>query len=183
MVHLVKGMVFPVVMYVCESWTIRKAECWRIDTFQLWCWKRLLIVPWTVRRSNQSIVKEISPEDSLEEPMLKLKLQIFVHLCEELTHWKRPWCWERLKAGGERVNRRWDDWMASPTWWTWVWASSGSWSSGSWWSGKPGVLWFMGSQRVGHDWATIWRPELNLCAFIFVWLHVFSLFWADPFVW
>ena len=90
MVHLVKGMVFPVVMYVCESWTIRKAECRRIDTLELWCWRRLLKVPWTARRSNQSIVKEISPEDSLEEQMLKLKLQIFLHLCEELTHWKRP---------------------------------------------------------------------------------------------
>ena len=74
-VHLVKSMVFPVVMYVCESWTIKKAECWRIDVFELWCWKRLLSIPWTARRSNQSILKEISPEYSLERLMLKLKLQ------------------------------------------------------------------------------------------------------------
>ena len=79
-VHLIKAMVFPVVMYGCESWTIKKAECWRIDAFELWCWKRLLRVPWTARRSNQSILKEISPEYSLEGPMLKLKLQYFGHL-------------------------------------------------------------------------------------------------------
>ena len=73
--------------------------------------------------------------------------------CEELTHWKRPWCWEISKAGGEGDDRGWDGWMASPTQWTWVWVDSGSW----WWSGRPGVLWSMGWQRVGHDWAT----ELN----------------------
>ena len=78
--HLVKVMVFPVVMYGCESWTIKKAECQRIDAFELWCWKRLLRVPWTARRSNQSILKEISPENSLERLMLKLKLQCFGHL-------------------------------------------------------------------------------------------------------
>ena len=88
--HLVKAMVFPVVMYGCESWTIKKAECQRIDDFVLWCWRRLLRVPWTARRSNQSILKEISPEYSLEELMLKLKLPYFGHLMEELTHWKRP---------------------------------------------------------------------------------------------
>ena len=93
--------VFPLAMYGCESWTIKKAECWRIDAFELWCWRRLLRVPWTARRSNQSILKEISPEYSLEGLMLKLKLQYFDTWCEELTHWKRPWCWERLKAGGE----------------------------------------------------------------------------------
>ena len=97
-VHLVKAMVFPVVMYGCESWTIKKAECQRIDAFELWCWRRLLRVLWTTRRSNQSILKEISPEYSLEGLMLKLKLQYFGHLIEELTHWKRPGCWERLKA-------------------------------------------------------------------------------------
>ena len=90
-VHLVKDMVFPVVMYGCESWTIKKAERQRIDAFELWCWRRLLRVPWTARRSNQSILKEISPEYSLEGlMMLKLKLQYFGHLIEELTHWKRP---------------------------------------------------------------------------------------------
>ena len=144
-----KAMVFPVVMYGCESWTIKKAEHWRIDAFELWCWRRLLRVPWIARRSNQSILKEISPGCSLEGLMLKLKLQYFGHL---MTHWKRPWCWERLRAG-EGVAGGWDGWMASPTQWTWVWVSSGSW----WWTRRPGVLRFMGSQRVGHDWAT----ELN----------------------
>ena len=115
-VHLVKAMVFPVVMYGCESWTVKKAERQWIDAFELWCWKRLLRVPWTERRSNQSILKEISPEYSLERLMLKLKLQLWATWCEELTHWKRPWCWERLKAGGEGDDRGWDDWMTSPAW-------------------------------------------------------------------
>ena len=103
-VCLVKPMVFPGVMYGCESCTIKKAEHRRIDAFELWCWRRLLRVPWTARRSNQSILKEISPECSLEELMLKLKLQYFGHLMQELAHWKRPWVWERLKAGGEGDN-------------------------------------------------------------------------------
>ena len=107
-VHLVKVMVFPVLMYGCESWTIKKAKHWRIDAFELWCWRRLLRVPWTTRRSNQSIWKEISPEYSLEGLMLKLKLQYFGHWWEELTSWKRPWCWERLKLGGEWDDRGWD---------------------------------------------------------------------------
>ena len=140
-------------MYGCVSWTLKKDEHQRIDAFELWCWRRLLRVPWTARKSNQSILKEIGPEYSLERLMLKPKLQYFGHRCEELTHYKRPWCWERLKAGGEGDNRRWDGWMASLTWWAWVWASSGSW----WWIGKPDVMQSMGSQRVGHDWAT----ELN----------------------
>ena len=89
-VCLVKAMVFPVVMYGCESWTVKKAEPQRIDAFELWCWKRLLRVPWTARRSNHSILKEINLEYSLEGLMLKLKLQYFGHLCEEPTHWKRP---------------------------------------------------------------------------------------------
>ena len=89
-VHLIKAMVFPVVMYGCWSWTIKKAEWQRTDTFELWCWRRLLRVPWIARRSNQSILKEISPEYSLEGLMLKLKLQYFGHLMEELTYWKRP---------------------------------------------------------------------------------------------
>ena len=112
-VCLFKAMVFSVVMYGCESWTIKKAECWRIDVFELWCWRRLLRVPWTARRTNQSIVKDISPEYSLEA--LMLKLQYFSHLCEELIYLKRPWWWERLKAGGEGDDRGWDGWMASPT--------------------------------------------------------------------
>ena len=105
-VYLVKAMIFPVVMYRCESWTLKKAESQRIDAFELWCWRRLLRVPWTSRRSNQFILKEISPEYSLEGLMLKLKLQSFGHLwCEELTHLKRPWWWEKLKVGGEGDDR------------------------------------------------------------------------------
>ena len=149
-VHLVKAIVFPVVMYGCEIWTIKKAKSQRIDAFELCWWRRLLRVPWTARRSNQSILKEISPEYSLEGLMLKLKLEYLATWWEELTLWKRPWCWERLKAGGEGGNRGWDGCMASLTQWTWVWVNSGSWL----WTGRPGVLQFMGSKRVGHDWAT-----------------------------
>ena len=148
-VRLAKAMVFSVVMYGCESWTIKKAECRRIDAFELWCWRRFLSIPWTARRSNQSILKEISPGCSLEGLMLKLKLPLATW-CEELTHWKRPWCWEGVGEGGEGDNRGWDGWMASPTRWTWVWVNSGSW----WWTGRPGMLRFMGVQRVGHDWET-----------------------------
>ena len=150
-VQLVKAMVFPVVMCVFEIWTIKKAEHWRIDTFELWCWRRLLRVPWTARRSNQSILKEISPGCSLEGLMLKLQLQAFGHLMRGADHWKRSWCWERLRAG-EGDDRGWDGWMASLTQWTWVWVDCGSW----WWTGRPGML-RMGSQRVRHDWVT----ELN----------------------
>ena len=116
----------------------------------LWCCRRLLRVPWTARKSNQSIPKEIGPGCSLEGMMLKLKLQYFGHSCEELTHWKRLWCWEGLGAEGEGDYRGWDRWMASPMWWTWVWVDSGSW----WWTGRPGVLQFMGLQRARHDWVT-----------------------------
>ena len=100
-IHLVKAMVFPVVMYGCDSWTIKKAEHWRIDVFKLWWWRRLLVVPWTARRSNQFILKEINPEYSLEGLRLKLKLQYLSTWCEELTHQKRPWCWERLMVERE----------------------------------------------------------------------------------
>ena len=147
--NLVKAMVFLVVMYGCESWTIKKAERRRIDAFELWCWRRLLRVPWPARRSNQSIVK-ISPEYSLKALRLKLKLQYFGCWCEELTDWKTLWCWERLKAGGEGDNRGWDGWMISPAWWTWICASSRRW----WRTGKSGVLQFMESQKVGHYWVT-----------------------------
>ena len=106
-VRVVKAMVFPVVMYGCESWTIKKAEPRRIDAFEQWCWKRLLNIPWTARRCNQSILKEMSPECSLEGLMLKLKLQYLATWCKELTHLKRPWCWVRLRAGGEEGDREW----------------------------------------------------------------------------
>ena len=137
-------MVFPVVMYGCESWTIKKAKHRRIDVFDLWCWKRLLRVPWTARRSNQSILKEISPEYSLEGLMLKLKLQYFGHLMWRTHSLERPCCWERLKAGGEGDDRRWNDLMVSLTRWRWVWVSSRSW----WCTGKPGVLQSMELQRA-----------------------------------
>ena len=148
-VCLVKAMGFPVVMYECESWTIKKAECRRIDAFELWCWRRLLTVPWTSRRSKQSILKEISPEYSLEELMMKLKLYYFGHLMWRTNSWERLWCWKRLKAGREGDNRGWGGWMASPIRRIWAWASS--WSQ--WWSGRPGVLQSIVC-LVGHDWAT-----------------------------
>ena len=112
-VHLVKAMVFPVVMYGHESWTIKKAERRKIDAFELWCWRRLLRVPWTARISNQSILKEISPGCPLEGLMLKLKLQYFGHLMWRVTHWKKPWCWEGLGARGEGDDRGRDGWMVS----------------------------------------------------------------------
>ena len=132
-VLLVKAMVFPVVMNRCKSWTIKKAECRRIDAFELWCWRRLLRVPWTARRSSQSILKEISPEYSWKGLILKLKLQYFGHLMWRNDSFEK-WFWERLKAGREGDDRGWDGWMASPTQWTWVWVNSGSW----WWTGKSG---------------------------------------------
>ena len=149
-VHMVKAMVFPLVMYRCESWTLKKAEHRRIDAFELWCWRRLFKVPWTARRSNQSTLKKIL---NIHWKDWCWNSNTLATWCEELTHWKRPWCLERLKAGGEGDDREWDGWMVSLTWWTWVWASSGSW----WWTGKPGMLQPMGSQRGGHDWTT----ELN----------------------
>ena len=156
-VCVVKAMVFPVVIYGCVSWTIKKAECRKTDAFELWCWRRLLRVPWTARRSNQSILKEISPGCSLEGLMLKLKLQYFGQpdsknwLTRKDSDAGKDWRQEKKKKLSH--NRGWNGWMASPTQWTWVWASSGSW----WWTGRPGVLQSMGSKRAGHDWAT----ELN----------------------
>ena len=105
------------VMYGCESWTIKKAEHWRIYALELWYWRRLLRVPWTARRFNQSILKEISPGCSLDDWCWSWNSNTLATRWEELTHLKRPWCWERLKAGGEGDDRGWDGWMASPTWW------------------------------------------------------------------
>ena len=137
-------------------WALDYKESWAPHYWCIWpmFWRRFFRVPWTARRSNQSILKEISPEYSLEGLMLKLKLQYW---CMKLTHCKRTWCWERLKAGGERDDRGWDGWMASQTRCTWVWVNSGSW----WWTGKPGVLQFMGSQRVRHDWAELNQSEIS----------------------
>ena len=109
-----------VVIYGCQSWTIKKAERRRIDAFELWCWRRLLRVPWTARRSNQSILREIGPGCSLEGLMLKLKLWYFGHLMQRADSFKKTWWWERLRAGGEGDDRGWDGWMASLTQWTWV---------------------------------------------------------------
>ena len=145
--------VFPVVVYGCQSWTIKKAEYWRIDAFELWCWRRLMRVPWTARRSNQSILKEISPEYSSEGLMLKLKLQYFVHLMWRTDSFGKTLMLGKIEAGGEGDYKGWDGWMASLTQWTWVWVNRRSW----WWTGRSGVLQSMGSQRVGLDRAT----ELN----------------------
>ena len=131
-IHLAKAMGFPIVMYRCESRTIKNiknAEHRRIDAFELWCWRRLLRVPWTARGSNQSISLEC-----WKDWCWSWSSNSLATWCEELTHLKRPWCWERLKAGGEGDNRGWDGWMASPVQWTWVWVNSGSW----WWTGRPG---------------------------------------------
>ena len=173
-VHLVKAMVFPVVMYGCESWTVKKSECrkidafelwcWRswtvkksecrkIDAFELWCWRRLLRVPWTTRRSNQSNLNEISPGCSLEWLILKLKLQYFGHLMWRADSFEKTLMLGKIE-GRRRRGRQRMRWLDDITdRWTWVWVNSGSW----WWTGRPGLLWFMGSQRFGHDWAT----ELN----------------------
>ena len=142
-VCLVKAMVFPVVLYGCQSWTLKKDEHRRIDAFELWCWRRLLRVPWTAGRSNLSILKEIVLNSPWKDWCWSWNSITLAAWCKELTQWKRPWWWKRLKAG-EGDDRRWDGWMASPTRWTWVWASSGSW----WWTGKPGVPQSMGSHKA-----------------------------------
>ena len=166
-VHVIKAMVFPVVMYVCESWTVKKAEHWRIDVFELWCWRRLLRVPRTARRSNQSIMK-ISPGISLEGMMLKLKLPYFGYLMWRVDSLEKTLMLEGLGAGGKGDDRGWDGWMASLTRWTWVWVNSGSW----WWTGRPGKLGFMGLQRVGHDWAS----ELNWTELFFIFFFLINMF-------
>ena len=152
-VHLVKDMVFPVVMYRCESWTIKKAEDRRTDAFELWRWRRLLRVPWTARRSNQTSQCSRKSVLNIHCGDWCWSSNTWDTWCEELTHLKRHWCWERVKAGGERDNRGWDGWVASLTRCTWVWVNYWSW----WWTGRPGVLQSLGPQRVGHDWAA----ELN----------------------
>ena len=128
-VHLVKAMVFPVVMYGCESWTIKKAEHRRIDAFELWCRRRLLRVPWTARRSNQSILKEISPGCSLEGLMLKLKLQYFGHLMGRTDSFEKTQMLGKIEGRKRRGRQRmrWLDGQPSPTQWIWVWGDSGSW--------------------------------------------------------
>ena len=147
-------MIFPVVLYGCESWTIKKAEHRRIDAFELWCWTRLLRVPWTARRSNQSILKEISPEYSSEgtdaETSILWPPDVKNWLIGKDPDAGKDWRQEE-KGMTEDEMAGWHHW----TQWTWVWVNSGSW----WWTGRPGVLQSTGSQRVGHDWVT----ELNWC--------------------
>ena len=168
-------------MYRYESWTIKKAEHQRIDAFKLWCWRRLLRVSWTARRSNQSILKEINLEYSLEGLMLKLKLQYFGHLMERTTLWRRPWCWERLKAGGKGVDRGWDGCMVSPSGWTWVWVSSGSW----WWTGKPGMLQSRGHKELDMTEWLDWTEPTDGCE---MWNHSGSqgeelgVFWEETII-
>ena len=200
-VFIVKAVVFLVVMYGCESWTIKKAEHQGIDAFELWFWRRLLRVPWTARRSNQSTQRRWVLGVYWKDWCWSFNT--LATWCEELIHWKRPWCWERLEAGGEGDNRGWDGWMASPTQWTWVWASSRR----CWVKGKPGVLQSMGSQSwtqlsdettnllSNHHggqggsicWIRfgslihVWRPELDdgsdiSCFFVFCFFKNFILF-------
>ena len=142
---------------------MKKAERQRIDAFELWCWRRLLRGPWTARRSNQSILKEISPGISLEGMMLKLKLQYFGHLMRRVDSLEKTLMLGGIGGRGEGDDRGWDGWMASLTRWMWVWVNSRSW----WWTGRPGMLWFMRSQRVGHNWAT----DLSLSEEISRWLR------------
>ena len=148
-------MVFPVAIYGCESWTIKKAERWRIDAFELWYFRRLLRVPWVARRSSQSILKEISPEYSLEE--LRLKLKYFGHLMQRSDSLEKTLMLGMIESRrrGRQQRMRWLDGITM--WWTWVWVGSGSW----WWTGKPGMLQSMGSKR--DNWAT----ELNI-----YWKHI-----------
>ena len=149
-VRLVKAMVFPVVMYGCESWMVKKAKHWCFWTVVL---EKTLESPLDCKE-----IQPVHPKGWVlgvhwKDWCWSWNSNSLATSCEELTHWKRLWCWEGLGAGGEGDDRGWDGWMASPTRWTWVWVNSGSW----WWTRRPGVLWFMGLQRVGHDWAT----ELN----------------------
>ena len=136
-------------------WELDYKESWMPKNWCFWTvvLEKSLESPFTARRSNQSILKEISPECSLKDWCWGWNSSTLTTSWEELTHWKRLWCWEGLRAGGEGDDRGWDGWMAPLTWWTWVWVNSGSW----WWTGRPAVLRFMGSQRVRHDWET----ELN----------------------
>ena len=154
-------MVFPVIMYGCESWTVKKAEHRKIDAFELWCWRRLLRVPWTARRSNQFMLKEISPGCSLETLMLKLIMQYFGHLMQRVNSLEKTLMLGAI--GGRRRRRRqrmrWLDGITDSM--VWVWVNSRS----LWWTGRPGKLWFMGSQRVGHDWVSElnWTELNNKC--------------------
>ena len=157
LVKAVKTMVFPVVMYECKSWTIKKTEHQKTDAFKLWCWRRFLRVIWTARRSNQSILGGKAPWIFIGRTDAEAEAPILWPPDAKSWHWRRSWCWKRLKAGGEGDDRGWDIWVASPTQWMWIWASSGRW----WRTGKPGMLGSMGSQGVRHDWATEQQQEIR----------------------
>ena len=137
-------------------WELHYKESWAPKDWCFWTvvLENTLESPWTARQSNQSILKEISPGVHWKDWCWSWNSNTLATWCEELTHWKRPWCWERLRAGGEGDNKGWDGQMASPTRWTWIWVNSGSW----WWTGKPGVLRFIGSQS--WIWLSDWT-ELN----------------------
>ena len=163
-------MVFAVVMYGCESWTIKKAECWRTDAFELWCWRKLLRVLWTTRRSNQSVLKKISPGCSLER---HVEAETPILWPPDVKNWligKDPDSWKDWRQ--EEKGKTWDSWTASPTQWTWVWVNSGSW----WCTGRPGALQFMGSQRVGHDWVTE-LTDWHIHHFYFSYLGISTTVW------
>ena len=165
-VRLVKAMVFSVVMYGCESWTVKKAERRTIDAFELWCWRRLLRVPWTARRSNQSILKEISPDCLLEGLMLKLKVQYFGHLMRRANSSEKTLMLGKIEGRRRRGGcRRWDGRMALLTQWTWVWVDSGSW----WWTGKPGMLRFTGCKELDMterlNWIC-WLSVIFICEYV-----------------
>ena len=167
-------MVFPVITYGCESWTIKKSEPQRIWAFKLWCWRGLLKVPWTARRSKQLILREIKPEYSLEGQMLNLKLHYFVHLWEQLTHWKNPWYWESLRAEGEEGIRGWDGWMASGIQWIWTWANSRRW----WGTRKICILQSMWSCRVRYNLATEFNFFIILVYLLLIALGLHCCTWA-----
>ena len=138
--HANKGLYsqgFPVVMDGCESWTVKNAEHQRTDDFELWCWRRLLKVPWTARRLNESILREIFPNVHWKDRRWNRSSSILVIWCEQTTQWKSPWCWERLRAKEEEGIIGWDGWTASPMQWIWTWANSRRW----WRTGRPGVSW------------------------------------------
>ena len=174
-VCLVKAMIFPVVMYGYESWTIKKAKCWRIDAFELWCWRRLLRVPWTLRRSNRSILKEINPGYSLEGLMLKLKLQYFGHLMRRTNSLEKTLMLGKIEGRMRRERQR----MRTLNGITYSMDMSLS-SSRSWWrTGKPGMLQFMGSQTVGLDRVTEQQMVVVLYRWTANFSGVFKTFWPQ----
>ena len=176
---LVRAMVFPVVIYGCESWTMMKAEHWRIDAFELWCWRRLLRFPWTARRSNQSILKEISLEYSLEGLMLKLKLQYFGHLM-----WRVNTLDKTLmlgKIGGRRGDDRgWDGWMASSTQWTHGFEQTPGDGEGQ--QGLASCSQWCCKETQLSDWTKTTTVHVIICLFFFTWINLIKFFLIEQYV-